>query len=110
MSHTKLGPSLTVDESEKHESHSFWFESYKCSIKVDRRKDGGGLAVTLKTPEGKVILSVGPQDCPRFVAQIQHHQAWNETCQWASEIKETGAKFRFDYEPVNQPKSGGGSH
>src|SRR5215831_3837925 len=109
MSQTKLGPSLSVVETDKHESHSFWFESYKCSIKVDRRKDGGGLAVTLKTPEGKVVMSIGPQDCPRFVAQIKHLQAWNETCQFASDIKKSGAKFRFDYEPMNPGKTGGES-
>ena len=98
MSHTKLGPSLSVTDNEKHESHSFWFENFQCSLKVDRRKDGGGLAVTLKTREGKVVVNLGPQESPRFVAQVRHTQ-WNDSCEYASEINKNSVKFRFDYEP-----------
>jgi hypothetical protein len=99
MSHTKLGPTLTLTENDRHESHSFWFESFKCSLKVDRRKDGQALAITLKTPEGKVVLSLGPQEAPRFVAQIKHAKPWNDACEYASQIEKNSVQFRFDYEP-----------
>ena len=99
MSHTKLGPTLQLTDNANHESHSFWFENFQCSIKVDRRKDDSSLALTLKTPEGKVVISVGSQDAPRFVAQVKHSKEWNQECDYASEMNKSGAKFRFDYEP-----------
>jgi hypothetical protein len=100
MSQTKLGPTLQLVENEKHESHSFWFEEFQCSIKVDRRKEGGSLALTLKTPEGKVVISVGPQDAPRFVAQVKHSKEWNHDCEYGAQMNKHGAQFRFDYEPA----------
>lgn len=100
MSQTKLGPTLSVTENDKHESHSFWFENYECSLKVDRRKDGEGLAVTLKTPEAKVVINLGPKEAPRFVAQVKHAKEWNSGCECASEVTSEGVKLRFDYEPI----------
>ena len=99
MSHSKAGPTVTHGDDAKHESHSFWYEDFKCSLKVDRRKNGQALAVTLKTPEGKVVISLGPQTSPRFVAQIKHSKSWNESCEYSSEIKKNSVQFRFDYEP-----------
>ncbi|MFO1497607.1 MAG: hypothetical protein U1G07_04300 [Verrucomicrobiota bacterium] len=99
MSQTKLGPTLSVNENDQHESHSFWFEHFKCSLKVDRRKDGAGLAITLKTPDAKVVVNLGPQDAPRLVAQVKHSGQWNPACEYASEVGPHGAKFRLDYEP-----------
>jgi hypothetical protein len=100
MSHTKLGPTLTVTENDKHESHSFWFESFHCSLKVDRRKDGEALAITLKTAEGKVVVSLGPKHSPRFVTQVKHAKDWNAGCEYFSEVNKHGVKLRFDYEPL----------
>jgi hypothetical protein len=100
MSHTKLGPSVHAVENEKHESYSFWFEEFHCSIKVDRRKDGGNLALTLKTPDGKVVVSVGPESTPSFVAQVKHAKEWNQACEYSAQMSKNGAKFRFDYEPM----------
>jgi hypothetical protein len=99
MSQTKLSPTLHMVDNEKHESHSFWFETFHCSIKVDRRKDQEGLAITLKTPEGKVVVSIGPQDSPRFVAQVKYSKPWNEGCDYSAQMNKSGAQFRFDYEP-----------
>lgn len=99
MSQTKLGPTLSVAENEQLESHSFWFEQLKCSLKVDRRKDGDGLAVTLKSQDAKVVIHIGPQDAPRFVTQIKHAKDWNSGCQFASAISGAGVKLTFDYEP-----------
>ncbi len=99
MSHTKLGPTLSAVDDAKHESHSFWFEDFKCSLKVDGRKNGEALAITLKTPDGKVVVSLGPQAAPRLVAQIKHAKPWNESCEYSSEIKKNSVQFRFDYEP-----------
>jgi hypothetical protein len=96
MSHTKLGPTLNVSDNEKHESHSFWFEEFQCSIKVDRRKDGRGLALTLKTGEGKVVINLGPREFPRFVTQLKHSNQWNDSCEYASVINKNSLKFRFD--------------
>ena len=99
MSHTKLGPTLAAFDNEKHEGHSFWFEDYKCSLKVDRRKDGEGLAITLKTPDAKVVINLGPQEAPRFVAQVKHSKPWHEGCECGSQVSSHGVKLRFDYEP-----------
>ena len=99
MSQSKPGPGLQVADNEKHESQSFWFEDFQCSIKVDRRKDGQSLALTLKTPEGKVVVSVGPQTQPRFVCEVKHNKEWHETCEYSAQMSKQGAKFRFDYEP-----------
>jgi|SRR4051812_18991079 hypothetical protein len=101
MSQTKLGPTLQLTDNEKHETHSFWFENFQCSVRVDRRKDGQSLAVTLQTPSGKVVVSLGPQDCPRFIAQVKHVKDWNDACEYSSEVSKKGAKFRLDYEPGN---------
>ena len=99
MSQTKLGPTLSVIENEKHESHSFWFEGFKCSLKVDRRKDGESLAVTLQTPDGKVVVSLGPTGKPRFVTQVKHTKQLSQGSECSSSINKNGVKLRFDYEP-----------
>src|SRR3954468_23112260 len=99
MSQSKAGPTVHSVENDKHESHSLWFEAFHCSIKVDRRKDEGSLAITLKTPEGKVVVSLGPQDCPRFVAQVKYSKPWNEGCDYSAQMNHSGAQFRFDFEP-----------
>src|ERR1043165_7083574 len=99
MTHTKLGPNLHVSENDKHESHSFWFDNFHCSLKVDRRKDGQSLAITMKTPEGKVVISLGPQDQPRLVAEVKHSKQWNDHCEYSSQISKKAVRFRFDYEP-----------
>jgi hypothetical protein len=103
MSHTKLGPTLSVVDNDKHESHSFWFDTFKCSLKVDRRKDGAALAITLKTAEGKVVISLGSQDCPRFVTQVKHSKGLQQGSEYASQVNLDGVKFKFEYEP---PKAG----
>ena len=99
MSATKLGPTLSLSEDENHESHSFWFENFKCSLKVDRRKDGEGLAITLKTPDAKVVVNLGPQADPHFVALVKHAGPWNDECEYAAEVRPNSAKFRLDYQP-----------
>jgi hypothetical protein len=99
MIHSKPGPTHSVHENDKHESHSFWFDEFKCSIKVDRRKDSAALAVTLKTPDGKVVVSLGPEQQPRLVTQVTCNKPWSDACHYSSQINEHGVKFRFDYEP-----------
>ena len=99
MSQTKISPTLNLVADAKHESHSFWFEDMKASVKVDRRKDGGGLAITLKTPESKVVISVGPQNFPRFVTEIKHSKQLNQGCEYSTEVSKDGVKLRLDYEP-----------
>jgi hypothetical protein len=103
MSQTKLGPTLLLTDNEKHETHSFWFERFQCSVRVDRRKNDESLAVTLQTPSGKVVVSLGPQEAPRFIAQVKHTQDWNAACEYSSEVGKHGAKFRLDYEPGDRP-------
>lgn len=100
MSHTKIGPTLTVVENEKHEMHSFWFENFKCSVKVDRSKDGQSLAITLKSPDGKVVVSLGPDQRPRFVTQVRYMKSWTNACDYTSEIGPKGVKLQFHYEPT----------
>lgn len=102
MSQMKVGPTHHLTDNEKHETHSFWFERFQCSVRVDRRKDGESLAVTVKTPSGKVVISLGPPDNPRFVAQVNHIQDWNEACEYSSVVGKKGAKFRLDYEPADR--------
>ena len=104
MSQTKLGPSLNLSENDKLESYSFWFEGFQCSLKVDRRKDGEALAITLKTAEGKVVVSMGPKQRPRFVAQLKHSKARTEGFEYASKVSKDGVKLQFEYEPATAAK------
>ena len=99
MSHTKLGPTLTAVDNDKHETHSFWFENFKCSVRVDRRKDGHALAVTLKTPDGKVVVSLGPEERPRFVTQVRYATKWTDASEYSCKIDSQGVKFTFLHDP-----------